>query len=158
MRELQIVTAVELAKAYAQARYVVMLDGDPLPLHVGQPAPDVEAYWPARRYGLVTAWNPASMPPLSEAANQAADAALVARLDALGLSREPAFAFDQTGQWREASWLLRDVEPAVVDMLGREFGQAAVLAWSSGEPVRLRMLMTRPAQATPDDAVEWALG
>ena len=41
MRELQIVDAAELATAYAAAEYVVVLDGDALPLRVGEPASDL---------------------------------------------------------------------------------------------------------------------
>src|SRR5688572_10885378 len=79
MRELRIVDALELAAAYAQADYAVVMDGDALPLRVGQPAGDLEAYRPARSYALITAWNPASAPH-PDSANEAADAALVARL------------------------------------------------------------------------------
>ena len=72
MRELQIVDAAELATAYAAAEYVVVLDGDTLPLRVGQPASDLQAYSPAPHYAFITAWNPASE-PRSDGANQAAD-------------------------------------------------------------------------------------
>ena len=89
MRELRVVDAAELAAAYAAARYAVALDGDAIALHVGQPATDLEAYWPLARYGFVTAWNPASVPQ-SDAANEAANAQLVARLDALSHQPPPA--------------------------------------------------------------------
>ena len=70
MRELQIVDAAELAAAYATADYVVVLDGEPMPLRVGEPATDLEAYVPASRYAFITAWNPASQ-PRSDSANEA---------------------------------------------------------------------------------------
>jgi hypothetical protein len=155
MRELHIVNAAELAEAYAKARYAVILDGDALTLRVGEPAQDVEAYWPASHYGFITAWNPASLPQ-SDAANEAAGAALAARLDALGTARQPAYAFDQEGGWREEGWLVADLEEALLDLIAREFSQAGVLAWSFGEPVRLRMQMARPAGATAHDCVDWA--
>lgn len=146
MRELQVVNAAELANAYAVAHYAVRLDGDVLPLRVGEPATDLEAYWPAQRYAFITAWNPASQPP-SDTTNQAADADLVARIDALGAARQAAWAEDGRGQWRESGWLVADLDLSSIEQLAREFGQAAVLAWQRGEPVRLRMLLGRPANA-----------
>jgi hypothetical protein len=149
MRELQVVNAAELAAAYAAADYMVMLDDDTLRLQVGQPAPDLEAYWPARRYAFITAWNPASR-PTAEAANQAADAALVAQIDALALTRQPAWAEDGSGDWREPGWLLADIDPLVLDALAHEFGQAATLEWQHGQPVALRMYLPRPrGEAAP---------
>jgi hypothetical protein len=155
MRELHIVNAAELADAYAQAGYAVVLDGDALPIQVGEPARDVEAYWPAARYGFITAWNPASIPH-SDAANETANAALVSRLDAIGASRQPAYAFDKEGLWREEGWLVADIEETLLDLVAREFGQAGVLAWSFGEPVRLRMQMPQPGGAIPRDCIDWA--
>jgi hypothetical protein len=152
-RELRILDAAGLAAAYALAEYAVVLDGDALRLTVGERADDLEAYWPAQRYGFITAWNPRSAPQ-SDAANETANAALMARLDAIGAARQPAHAFDKDGQWREAGWLVADVEPSLLDLLGREFGQAGMLAWAFGEPVRLRMLMPRPAGVELAD-VDW---
>ena len=143
MRQIQVVDAVELAAAYADARYVVALDGDHVGVRVGRPAPDLEAYWPAARYTFLTAWNPAST-PRSQTANEAADALLVAELDARGVRRQAAWAESPDGHWREAGWLLADLDRAGCDRLAQAFGQAAVLTWARGEPVRLRMLVERP--------------
>jgi len=155
MRELQIVDATELADTYAAAEYAVVLDGDALSLQVGQPASDLEAYWPAQGYVFITAWNPASTPH-SDTANEAADAELVARLDAAGVQRQPAWAQDPGGDWREPGWLLADLDETTVDLLAREFGQAGVLAWQRGEPVRLRMLLEKPPGAPASEFTEWA--
>jgi hypothetical protein len=157
VRELTIVDASELAAAFAQANYAVVLDGDALGMRVGERAVDVEAYWPLQRYGFITAWNPASVPH-SDAANETANALLVARLDAMGLARQPAHAYDLTGGWREAGWLVGDIEPPMLDLLGREFGQAGVLAWEFSEPVRLRMLMPRPSKAAGFEHIDWVEG
>ena len=156
MRELRIVDAIELAAAYAAAEYAVVMDGDALPLHVGLPASDLEAYRPALRYALITAWNPASAPH-SDAANETADAALVARLDAAGIARQPAEGYSSDGRWREPGWLLFDVSEMGLDLLAREFGQAGVLTWTPGEPVRLRMQLSRPERAGELTWVDWAL-
>lgn len=157
MRELQIVDAAELATAYAAAEYVVVLDGDPLPLRVGLPATDLEAYAPAARYAFITAWNPASQ-PRSDTANEAADALLVAQLDEVGAVRHPAWAQDPAGGWREPGWLVAGLSEDDLLRLGLEFGQAGVLDWQAGEPVRLRMLMPRPTTAFGVANTEWVAG
>lgn len=160
MHELRIVDAAELAAAYAAAHYSVALEGDVLPLRVGEPAADLEAYWPAERYAFITAWNPATRPP-SGGANQAADASLVAQLDAIGARRQPAWAEDSAGDWREPGWVVADLDLATLDLLAREFGQAGVLAWQRGEPVRLRMLLEQPVERalpgaeTPACCIDW---
>ncbi len=143
MRELQIVDAAELATAYAAADYAVVLDGEPLPLRVGEPAADLEAYVPAPRYAFITAWNPASQ-PRSDTANEAADALLVAQLDAAGVPRHPAWAQGPDSVWREPGWLVAGIGEDDLIRLAVEFGQAGVLDWHAGEPVRLRMLMPCP--------------
>lgn len=152
MHELQIVDAAELAAAYAAAEYGVALDGDVFPLRIGMLASDLEAYWPAGRYVFITAWNPASEPH-SVDANESANALLAARLDALGTPRQPAWAQDGDGSWKEPGWLVADLEQAQGDALAREFGQAAVLCWRPREPVRLRMLLGRrpPTGNGPDE-------
>lgn len=154
MRKLQIVNAAELAIAYAVADYAVVLDGDTFALRVGEPAPDLEAYWPAAHYAFITAWNPASE-PRSDAANETADALLVAQLDAAGVIRQAAWAEDPHGDWREPGWLVADLDPGTRDLLAYEFGQAGVLAWQRGEPVRLRMMMPRPADAAVSASTDW---
>lgn len=154
MRELQVVNAAELALAYAAAEYAVALDGDALPLRVGRPAADLEAYWPASRYLFVSAWNPASEPH-SESANRAADERLIARLEAAGIPRHAAWAQDSAGEWREPGWLLADLDDLAANALARDFGQAGVLAWRRGEPVRLRMLIARPTDAEGADYTDW---
>lgn len=154
MRELRIVDAAELAIAYARAEYALVIDEDALHLRVGKLARDVEAYWPMRRYGFITAWNPASV-PVSDSANETANATLVARLNAMGVQRLPAHAFASDGSWREAGWLVADLEEPLLDLLGREFRQAGVLSWAAGEPVRLRMLMPCPVDAPDTEWIDW---
>lgn len=155
MRELQLVDVMDLVAAYKDARYAAIVDGDALRLPLGRRAVDLEAYWPARRYGFITGWNPASVPQ-TDVANAAAHAALTARLDLADVPRLPAQAQDHEGLWAEIGWLVADMEDAALDRLGRDFGQAAVLAWPGGGPVRLRMLVPRPLRAPDDPLVEWA--
>lgn len=154
MREIQIVDAGELAAAYAEADYAVRLDGDTFRIKVGNPAGDVEAYWPASQYAFITAWNPASR-PTSDAANQSADSSLVAQLKAIGAPHQPAWAEAPSGDWREPGWLVTGLDPHMLDALAHEFGQAAVLHWEQGRPVRLKMYLPRPTHARPVAHVDW---
>jgi hypothetical protein len=154
VRELQIVNAAELAAAFAAANYCVLLDGDTLPLRVGEMATDLEAYWPAGRYTFITAWNPASEPH-SDGANETADGLLVRQLNASGVSRRPAWAEGTGGDWREPGWLLADVGTDDCLRLAQEFGQAGVLMWELGQPVRLRMMVPRPADAAATACIDW---
>lgn len=154
MREFQLVNAADLAAAFAAAHYCVLLDGETLPLRVGKPAADLEAYWPARRYVFITAWNPASEPH-SDEANQTADALLVGQLDEAGVQRHAAWAEGPQGDWREPGWLLADVDFDHCLRLAQEFGQAGVLIWEPGQPVRLQMMVARPADAPASTCIDW---
>src|SRR5690606_20157330 len=84
MRTFTVVDALDLAAAYAAARYGVRVDVAPLSLRVGERATELERQWPAQSYMFITAWNPASNPRPDDA-NHAADALLTARLDELGI-------------------------------------------------------------------------
>ncbi|MFP7721347.1 DUF3293 domain-containing protein [Lysobacter sp. A3-1-A15] len=154
MRTLTVVDAAGLAAAYAGARYCVMIDGDTLPLAVGQVASDLEAYWPAERYVFITAWNPASEVH-SDAANDTADALLVTRLDAAGLQRHAAWSQGAQGDWREPGWLVAGLDDCASSTLAQEFGQAGILSWDRGQPVRLQMLLHRPQGAPMAPHVDW---
>lgn len=151
MRELQVVDAMELAQAYAAAEYRVVHGGEELRLQVGQPAARLEALSAASHHAFVTAWNPAS-DPRPEDANVAADDRLVARIDSMGLERHAAWAQAPDGRWREPGWVLCDAGTEAAIALGREHGQAGVLAWKRGEPVQLHMLTPRPQRAAPATA------
>lgn len=135
--------AYTLAHAFANARYRVELDDGAVEFGVGERVPAVEAALPATQYAFITAWNPDA--ERSDAArNHAADDALALRLDSSGAARRRTWAQDALGGHREAGWLVAGVAPDAIHTLGREFGQAGVLTWLRGEPVRLRMLVARP--------------
>ena len=134
---------VELARAFAAARYGAELGGEPVEFGVGELARGIEARLPASCYAFITAWNPdAESQPVRD--NAASDDALVARLDALGADYRRTWAQAPDGSHREAGWLAAGLDPDRADSLGREFEQAGVLAWLAGQPVRLHMLMPRP--------------
>ncbi|MFL5537613.1 MAG: DUF3293 domain-containing protein [Longimicrobiaceae bacterium] len=95
-----------------------------LTVRPGRPAPA-----PLRPSGIVTAFNPASR-PLSPDANLRADAALRARIGALGLSAHRTLAHgtgDDAAAWDEPGWCLTGDARAEVIRLGADFGQNAVL-------------------------------
>lgn len=95
-----------------------------LSVRPGRPAPA-----PLRPSGIVTAFNPASR-PLSPDANLRADAALRARIGALGLPAHRTLAHgagDDAGAWDEPGWCLAGSVRDEVVRLGADFGQNAVL-------------------------------
>jgi len=109
----------------------VRAPGGPLAVRPGEPAPA-----PLRPSGIVTAFNPASR-PLPPGANLRADAALRARLGALGLPAYRTLAHgtgDDAAAWDEPGWCVAGDVRAEVVRLGAEFGQNAIV-WidTSGE-------------------------
>ena len=145
---------VTLAHAFATSRFGAELGGDPVPFRVGETAADIEARLPAQGYAFITAWNPeAEAQPIDENARD--DDALVARLEAWGAQYRRTWAQDAQGGHREAGWLIAGIDAARADALGREFGQAGILAWNAGEPVRLHMLMPCPPGGADLPHVDW---
>ncbi|WP_189452925.1 DUF3293 domain-containing protein [Cognatilysobacter bugurensis] len=149
-----IVDTLELARTYAAARYGATVQGQPIALHVGVPAVELERAWPSERYAFLTAWNPASQPQ-SRKANDRADEALRARLDEAGVARVGAWAEASDGGWYEPGWLAHGLSLETLDALAREFGQAGTLSWMHGEPVHLRMVVPRPASTAGLRWVDW---
>jgi hypothetical protein len=150
---LRLLDAEALAAAYRAARY---LADTPMGAHavaVGEPAPALEAGIDAASFAFITAWNPASR-PCGDGENRAADARLAIEVDARGIRRWPMRACARDGGWAEPGWLLAGIDPATLDGLARRFGQAGVLFWRRGEPVRLRMLLPGPAGARCD-STDW---
>lgn len=145
-----------LLAAYAAARYEVHAPGGVLCLKPGVPAPPALARTlPASIWTLLTAWNPGSR-PCPEADNRHADVSLQRQLDELGLRRLPAVNSDASGAWREPGWLVADLAPPAADGLARRYGQAGILHWPAGSPVRLRMYLPTPVLAAGRAAPGWA--
>lgn len=137
---------VELARAFASARYRVELGGDPVEFGVGECPAEVERRLPAPYYAFITAWNPdAESQPVPE--NAQSDDVLASRLESLGMDYRRTWAQAPDGGHREAGWLIAGLDAERADRLGRDFDQAGILSWVAGEPVRLHMLIPRPAGA-----------
>lgn len=145
---------IRLAAAWTAARYFVAVGNRDWLFAVGQPATDIERQLMAQRYLFITAWNPQSGIQPHDA-NLAADQCLQARLVRAGLRHYPALACDAHGDAMERGWLVLDAPLPLSDELGREFGQGGTLAWSQGEPARLRMLWPRPPGAFDDGYTDW---
>lgn len=145
-----------VARAFADANYLAELDCERVLFRVAERAPQLESRLPASAYGFVTAWNPGAV-RCTAASNIAADAGLVSQLERIGADHHRAWAQDPFGMHREPGWLVTGLMPSQVDALGRAFGQAGVLAWGPGEPVRLRMLMPGPTSSTARDppCIDW---
>lgn len=89
---------------------------------------------------VITAWNPLGV-VLAKAVNDAAQARLIAALDALGLAHDPGQGEDPAGIWTpEDSRLVFGADLETAATLGREFDQNAVV-WAGADAVpRLVML------------------
>ena len=145
----------ELLSAYCDADYRWELDGQWHPLAVGRPAHALEQAFPqARRFGLLSAWNPQSV-VLPDGINRAADEMMHDALLESGLPFRPGFSSARNRSWREPSWVVMDMALPVFDALARRFGQLGTLSWRRGEPVRLRMYVARPAAVEPHDQIDW---
>ena len=128
-----------LIHAYLVADYRWELDGVWRNLHVGQPAPDVEAWRPQiERFGLLSAWDPHSI-PRPEEVNRAADENLHRDLKLSGLPLRAAFSSAANRTWREPSWLVAGMAFSDLDALSWSYGHLATLAWERGQPIRLRV-------------------
>lgn len=145
----------ELLAAYCDADYRWELEAEWHPLAVGRPAHRLEQAFPqARRFGLLSAWNPQSV-VLPDGINRTADEMLHAALLQSGLPFRPGFSSARNRSWREPSWVVMDMALPLFDALARRFGQLGTLSWCRGEPVRLRMYVARPAGIDADEAIDW---
>lgn len=148
----------ELVQAYLVADYRWELDGHWRHLRIGEPAPDIWAHFrDARSVGLLTAWDPYSV-PRAEADNRAADQALHRELIDSGLPFRAAFSSAVNRTWREPSWLVAGLSAPALDALSRRYGQLATLYARPGQAVRLRVDRPRPAGfacGAMNDAIDW---
>jgi hypothetical protein len=110
-----------LVQAYRTASWTVEFPAATYEVRFDGPAADA----PLRPSGIVTAYNPASIPATPEQ-NQAADQELTRHVRSLGVPFRRTMARGQDG-WEEPGYLLLgDVRPLLVE-LGLVFGQNAVV-------------------------------
>jgi hypothetical protein len=144
-----------LADAYSAASYRWELDGRWHALRIGHPAPELEAFYPdSPCFGLVSAWDPQSV-PRPEPVNRTADEALHTTLLASGYAFRAGFSSAANRSWREPSWVVMGIAMQELDRLAQRFGQLGTLGWCRGEPVRLRMYARRPLLAQDREYVDW---
>ncbi len=110
-----------LVRAYRSAVWTVELPAGALRVRLDGSAPDPQL----RPSGIVTAYNPASIPVTAEQ-NRDADQELLRHVRSLGVPFRRALARGDDG-WEEPGFLLLgDVRPLLVE-LGLVFGQNAVV-------------------------------
>jgi len=144
-----------LADAYCAAQYRWELDGRWHALRIGQRAAELEQAFPdCIVFGLVSAWDPHSV-PRPEGVNRTADEALHTALLASGLPFRAGFSSAANRSWREPSWVVTGMPLEELDRLALRFGQLGTLGWQRGEPVRLRMYARRPLLARHNECVDW---
>ena len=110
-------------ESFADAVYRVHGDGGVIPLRIGQPSPAMAALMArhgARHGGLVTGENPFGQQQ-SDAENAAANEALRAAIDELGLVRVASDGGSEDGSWNEPGFLVLGGDDAVLDQLARRF-------------------------------------
>lgn len=144
-----------LLQAYLQADYRWEQMGEWRHLRIGQAAPDIDAAFPeAGCFGLLSAWNPQSV-PRPDAQNRAADQAMHLTLVETGVICRPAFSSARDCSWREPSWLVANMPADRQDALARRFGQLGTLWWPRGEGVRLRLYARQTVAAADHSHLDW---
>ena len=137
------VVRAETIAAYLATEYRFWGDR-PLVLIIGRPSKDLAALYRDRGVSsaaVITAWNPRGH-LRSATDNHAAQAALIARLDALGLAHAPGHGADPAGAWTpEDSRLVLGIDRARAAALGRDFAQNAIV-WADADAVP-KLLMLR---------------
>lgn len=144
-----------LPAVFMAADYKWELDGLWSSIRIGEPAPELDAAFPAaRRFGMTAAANPGQI-IRADTENRSGDEALQRTLTQLGLVHRPAFVAAHSRIWKAYNWLVIDPDEATFDGLTREFGQIGSLLWLRGQPVRLRMRARRPGMVAEHPHVDW---
>lgn len=119
----------ELLSAYQHTVWSIDAPDGRVTARSGTPAPAA-----LRPSAIVTAYNPASRPRNPEQ-NQRADQALLGRIRALGLHPWRTLAHgagDDASAWDEPGWCLPGDTRAAAVLLGRDFGQNAIV-WTDAD-------------------------
>lgn len=123
-----------LAEAYLRTFYTVLFLDFP-PVHVGEVNRSFEKWLDEQRvrtYAFITAWNPASR-MLSKAENLLRNNNL--QTDLIRTSRQvlPALHLAAAGDWPpEESFWTSDISAENAVLLGRKYGQNAIVWWEKG--------------------------
>ena len=130
-----------LETAYRQALYLVQLETDGLPFHIGRPSTTLR--YLLQSHGVTsacfaTAANPGSRLQ-ADRVNARAQADLVAEVEQMGFAWIPGVSRDPAGEWPdEASVLVLGADEPAARQLGGRFGQnAVVLINDTGLPTLL---------------------
>ncbi|GAB2664678.1 DUF3293 domain-containing protein [Arenimonas aestuarii] len=116
-----------MMQGFADAVYRVHGDGEVISLRIGQANPAMAALMArhgARHGGLVTGENPFGQQQSAQR-NAAANDALRAAIDAIGLVRVASDGGSEDGAWNEPGFLVLGGDDGVLDRLSRRFRQAA---------------------------------
>jgi hypothetical protein len=129
-----------LERAFRAAEYWVEPPGaEPLCLEIDQRSEALDALLAgagARRWAIVTAWNPPGREP-DDDANEVAQHALEQVIRSAGLTAWPGHNQAPDGTHREPTFVILELPADEAVSLGVRFGQAAVVAGELGGPARL---------------------
>jgi len=133
--------APELLAAYEKTDYAVF--GEPeLVLHVGEPNPDLDELLEAEGVStaaFITAANPGGR-ARSGWENEIANAALVESQTKVGHACFEGEGRNPDGSWTEKSVLVVGIARAEAEIVGRAFGQNAIVFVERGRPPELVLL------------------
>ncbi len=129
-----------LWNAYAETAFVVFDRGQEIAIRIGASCVRVDRLLRTRgvhRAAFITAWNPRSR-PWGRAANRRANRCLQAVIDRRGRRFLPGEGRPIKGDWSsEQSLLVLGMPLRTARILGRRFGQNAVVFVERGRPARL---------------------
>ncbi|HTH96248.1 MAG TPA: DUF3293 domain-containing protein [Stellaceae bacterium] len=124
-----------LGQAYRETRYIVLLEGREITVHIGEAVAEMPLLLPG--YGaIVTGWNPGSQHrPVEE--NRTANAELSAWIARQGLMALPSRTETADPAWVEEGFLILGITEADAIDLAWRFGQNALVWLATAEPARL---------------------
>lgn len=128
-----------LERAYRATSFWVKLPSGRARIRHGEVQPALDRHLPRGRprWAHITAFNPGSR-PLSAEENRRRQAALRATASALGYRVFPGWGQADQGDWpvERAIWIA-GIDPTTANLLGRVFGQAAIVVGRRGEAARV---------------------
>ena len=133
----------ELLAAYQRTDYAIFEVDAETVVHIGRPDPAIDGLLKrhgAERGTIITAWNPESV-ILSDAENAARETELWNWIGENRLFALAAEGRDPTGAWQpEQSCLILDIAADAVAVLGRQYGQNAIVHLRLGVAPELELL------------------
>lgn len=133
----------DLIKAFQNTNYVVLsqdFDEGQIVLNIGLTSASLTAYYPSlKSWAFITAWNP--LPEiLSYSENRRRNIDLQNDLNNLGIQYLKGYGTAQDESWNEESLFIINITKPQSIILGKKYGQKAIVFGLANEPAELIML------------------